>query len=67
MANPEHVDIVKQGRKAIIKWRKNHRKGRLELDGADQFAIRVNIQFQAVHRECGAQSEGKPWTKIAPY
>jgi uncharacterized protein YjbI with pentapeptide repeats len=35
MANPEHVEIVKQGVEAIAKWRKENPDVRLDLVGAD--------------------------------
>lgn len=37
MANPEHVDIVEQGAKAIAKWRKQHPRDCLDLIGAELF------------------------------
>jgi len=35
MANPKHVEIVKQGRDAIAEWRGDNPDGRLDLSGAD--------------------------------
>ena len=35
MANPEHVEVVKQGWGAINAWRKKNRNVRLDLYGAD--------------------------------
>lgn len=35
MANPEHVEIVKQGAEAIFAWRETNRKLRLDLSRAD--------------------------------
>jgi len=33
MANPEHVEIVKQGAEAIEKWQGENEHGRLDLIG----------------------------------
>lgn len=35
MANPEHLEIVKQGRDAIDEWRSNHKGEQLDLCGSD--------------------------------
>jgi hypothetical protein len=35
MANPEHVEVVKQGAEAIQKWREDNPKMKLDLGGAD--------------------------------
>jgi hypothetical protein len=35
MANPEHVELVKQGAEAIRKWREENRATQLELIEAD--------------------------------
>lgn len=35
MANPEHVEIVLQGKEAIAKWRKGNPKKRLDLSCVD--------------------------------
>ena len=37
MANPEHVEVVREGSEAIARWRKLHPKERLNLIGADLF------------------------------
>lgn len=41
MANPEHVEIVKQGAEAILEWWAEHMFGRLDLRKADLFAADV--------------------------
>ena len=35
MANPEHVEIARQGREAIARWRRDNPGGRLDLSWAD--------------------------------
>ena len=35
MANPEHVELVKQGADAIREWREKNPDGRMDLEGAD--------------------------------
>ncbi len=35
MANPEHVELVRQGAEAIAAWRETHRQERLDLPNAD--------------------------------
>jgi hypothetical protein len=42
VANPEHVEIVKRGAKAIQKWRDEHLGEHLELSGAD--LMQTNLQ-----------------------
>jgi len=45
MANPEHVEMVKQGREAIAAWRANHPNERLDLRGADLFALDLGLDL----------------------
>lgn len=45
MANPEHVEIVKQGTQALNKWYKNHPNERLDLSGAYLFGINLHGAF----------------------
>jgi uncharacterized protein YjbI with pentapeptide repeats len=39
MANPEHIEIVKQGTGAISRWRNKNPRGRLELSKASLVGI----------------------------
>ena len=41
MANPEHIELVQQGREAIEQWREQHPEEHLDLVGAD--LDRVNL------------------------
>lgn len=41
MANPEHVEIVKQGRAAIAKWRKERPCEQIDLSGACLIGVRL--------------------------
>jgi uncharacterized protein YjbI with pentapeptide repeats len=52
MANPEHVELVKQGVEAIAAWRAAHPDGRLDLEKAELEGIQLcgaNLQGARLH------------------
>jgi uncharacterized protein YjbI with pentapeptide repeats len=41
MANPDHVELVKQGAEAIARWREANRGEWLDLRGADLAGVKI--------------------------
>ena len=49
--NPEHVEIVRQGREAIDAWRRADTRERLDLGGTDMTVVRhTSPKIYVMHR-----------------
>ena len=58
MANPEHVEIVMQGKDAIAKWRKENPTGNLDLRGNGKGSYDADIPEDAWEQYAGVDEVG---------